>query len=22
MILGDRDLRYYLEKGWIKVEPL
>ncbi len=22
MILGDRDLKYYLEKGWIKIEPL
>jgi len=22
MILGDRDLRYYLEKGWIKIDPL
>ncbi|AAY80159.1 dCTP deaminase [Sulfolobus acidocaldarius] len=22
MILGDRDLKYYLEKGWIKVEPI
>lgn len=21
MILGDRDLRYYLEKGWIKISP-
>ncbi|QKQ99993.1 dCTP deaminase [Metallosphaera tengchongensis] len=21
MILGDRDLRYYLEKGWISIEP-
>lgn len=22
MILGDRDLKYYIEKGWIKIEPL
>lgn len=22
MILGDRDLKYYLEKGWIKIMPL
>ncbi|BFH73249.1 dCTP deaminase [Sulfurisphaera javensis] len=22
MILGDRDLKYYLEKGWIKIDPL
>ena len=22
MILGDRDLKYYLEKGWIVVDPL
>jgi len=22
MILGDRDLKYYLEKGWIKIEPI
>ena len=22
MILGDRDLKYYLEKGWLKIEPL
>ncbi|MEM0173367.1 MAG: dCTP deaminase [Sulfolobaceae archaeon] len=22
MILGDRDLKYYLEKGWIVIEPL
>ena len=22
MILSDRDLKYYLEKGWIKIEPL
>ncbi|WP_338599811.1 dCTP deaminase [Sulfolobus tengchongensis] len=22
MILSDRDLRYYLEKGWIKIDPL
>jgi dCTP deaminase len=22
MILGDRDLKYYLEKGWIKIHPL
>ena len=22
MILGDRDLKYYLEKEWIKIEPL
>jgi len=22
MILGDRDLKYYLEKGFIKIEPL
>jgi dCTP deaminase len=22
MILGDRDLKYYLEKGWIVIDPL
>ena len=22
MILGDRDLKYYLEKGWIVIKPL
>ncbi len=22
MILGDRDLKYYLEKGWIVISPL
>jgi len=22
MILGDRDLKYYIEKGWIKIDPL
>ncbi|MEM4802952.1 MAG: dCTP deaminase, partial [Metallosphaera sp.] len=22
MILGDRDLKYYLEKKWILVDPL
>ncbi|NON63497.1 dCTP deaminase, partial [Acidianus sp. RZ1] len=22
MILGDRDLKYFLEKGWVKIEPL
>ncbi|MEM4769207.1 MAG: dCTP deaminase, partial [Saccharolobus sp.] len=22
MIFSDRDLKYYLEKGWIKIEPL
>ncbi|MFP3225303.1 MAG: dCTP deaminase, partial [Sulfolobaceae archaeon] len=22
MILGDRDLKYYLEKGWIIIDPL
>ncbi|BDB97089.1 dCTP deaminase [Saccharolobus caldissimus] len=22
MILGDRDLKYYIEKGWIRIDPL